>query len=103
MLPTAPPFCSAPEFELLRNHHLGLFPKMKIQREAEATPLKVYICICFLKNISANTFLVQNLPAEKPKDVAVDFHQTILIPKHQKIQGSLAFVFHAVSDLLFPF
>lgn len=46
---------------------------------------------------------MQNLPAEKPKDVAVDFHQTFLIPKHQIIQGTLAFVFHAVSDLLSQF
>lgn len=39
--PTSPSFCSAPEFELLRNYHLGLFPRMKIQREAEAAPLRV--------------------------------------------------------------
>lgn len=46
---------------------------------------------------------MQNLPAENPKDVAVDFHQTFLIPKHQIIQGSLGFVLHDVSDLLFQF
>lgn len=46
---------------------------------------------------------MQNLPAKKPKDVTVDFYQTFLIPKHQITQGSLSFVFHAVSDLLFQF
>lgn len=46
---------------------------MEIQRETEASLLKTYLCtVLFLKNISANTFLMLNLPADNTKYVAED-------------------------------
>jgi len=50
VLPASLPFQSIPELELPRVDCLGLFSKMKIQKEGEAVLLKMYLCtVLFLK------------------------------------------------------